>query len=84
MEPILVEAALLWQGLLSALIAGAILVVPLWRLFERAGVAPGLALLIFIPFLGGIAVLVLLLLSPWPDEHEPGHRFHHPTHHARR
>lgn len=84
MEPILAEAALLWQGILSALIAGAILVVPLWRLFERAGVTPALAFLIFIPFIGGIAVLVLLVLSPWPDEREDERRFHHPTRHARR
>lgn len=48
------------------ILAAVVVVVPLWRIFTRAGLHPALALLVFLPLFGGAAVLLVLALSRWP------------------
>lgn len=50
----------------SGIFAGVILIYPLWRIFTRAGLTPPLALLIFIPLVGGPLVALVLAFSDWP------------------
>jgi hypothetical protein len=45
---------------------GLLLIIPLWRIFQRAGLMPALALLVFVPFLGPFVVLAILAFSRWP------------------
>ena len=56
-------AAWLWYGM----VASVIFVYPAWRIFFRAGLSRGLALLIFIPYIGIPIVLYILALSSWPN-----------------
>jgi hypothetical protein len=42
-----------------------VVVVPLWRLFERAGLTPALALLVLIPYVGIVLVALILAFSAW-------------------
>ena len=42
-----------------------IVVIPLWRIFERAGLAPALALLVLIPYVGIVLVALILAFSQW-------------------
>jgi hypothetical protein len=43
-----------------------LVIVPLWKIFGRAGFSPAWALLIFVPFLGYITALLLLAFRRWP------------------
>ena len=40
--------------------------IPLWRVFSRAGLVPALSLLVLIPVLGWVIVGLILALSDWP------------------
>lgn len=57
---------LLVNTLSSNLLAALLLIVPLWRVFSRAGLNPALSLLVFIPVAGLMAVLLVLALARWP------------------
>jgi hypothetical protein len=54
---------------------GLIVVIPLWRIFERAGMQPALALLALIPAVGLVIVAAILALGRWSnaagDLHQP-------------
>lgn len=50
----------------APVIAGLILVYPVWRILERAGFSPWFALLVFIPLLGPLAVFLMLAFMDWP------------------
>jgi hypothetical protein len=52
----------LFGGILVALL----LFVPLWKIFGKAGFAPAWALLIFVPGIGGLAILSFLAFRRWP------------------
>lgn len=52
--------------ILGTLIGGLILVYPLWRIFGRVGLSPYFSLLIFVPLIGGLAVLAVLAFADWP------------------
>lgn len=55
----------------GSLIVSLALIVPVWRIFVRAGLNPALSLLIFIPVIGFFVVAAILGLSRWgPDESE--------------
>lgn len=54
------------------LIIGAILIVPIWRIFKRAGLNPAFSLFIFVPWVGWLIVYCLLAFMPWPAA-EQGH-----------
>jgi hypothetical protein len=43
-----------------------LLIVPVWRIFRRAGFHPALSLLMFIPGLGILFVALLLAFLRWP------------------
>ena len=44
----------------------AVLIVPLWRIHQRAGLSPVLAFLVAIPLAGPLVVLLLLAFTDWP------------------
>lgn len=47
--------------------AGALLVIiPLWVIFRRAGLAPALSLIVFLPYLGFVIVVLILAFARWP------------------
>ena len=60
--------------LLIIIVLVALLIVPiwfLWKVFERAGLSPALALLILLPF-GALITLAILAFSEWPALTRPG------------
>lgn len=59
------DQAILWN-LLSSIAVSLLVVIPLWRVFRRAGLHPALSLLVFIPVLGFLIVLGVLAFSRWP------------------
>lgn len=44
----------------------AIMIVPLWRVHQRAGLSPVLSILVAIPLAGPLVVLLLLAFTDWP------------------
>ena len=40
--------------------------VPLWKIFGKTGHSPWLALLPFVPIVGGIVCLIILAIGRWP------------------
>ena len=59
------QASSLVVGLLVTILA----LIPLWRVFSRAGLAPALSLLVLVPILGWAIVAVILAVSDWPALH---------------
>ena len=51
---------------LGALVFDLLAVWPLSRLFVRVGLAPGWALLVFVPMVGMLLVIAVLGLKRWP------------------
>lgn len=43
-----------------------VLIVPVWRMFRRAGLAPAWSLLMFLPMIGIPIVVWTLAFSKWP------------------
>lgn len=52
--------------LIGALIAIAILLIPLWKIFGKTGRSPWLSLLIFIPAIGPVICVLILAFGRWP------------------
>ena len=52
--------------LVSWLVISALLVVPLWRIFNRVGMNPALSLLAVIPMVGLLAAVGVLAFGDWP------------------
>jgi hypothetical protein len=52
--------------LLGTVFFGLLVVVPLWRIFQRAGFHPAWALAVFAPFVGGLIPFLVLAFAPWP------------------
>ena len=44
-----------------------VLIVPMWRIFDRAGLNPYLSLILFVPFFGLVIVLLMLPFTRWPN-----------------
>jgi hypothetical protein len=42
-------------------------VIPLWRVFSRAGLSPALSLLVIVPILGWPIAGLILAFSKWPS-----------------
>lgn len=42
------------------------MIVPLWRAYARAGLAPALTLIFAVPLAGPLVVLLLLAFLRWP------------------
>ena len=53
--------------IIATLLSGLIVIYPLWRIHERAGFAPATSLLIFVPFLGGVVIYLMLAFRRWPN-----------------
>ena len=51
-------------------LATIVLIVPIWRIFRRAGFAGLWALLMFIPFVGYLGATLMLALRRWPSTAE--------------
>ena len=49
----------------------AVIVIPLWRVCDRAGFNPALALLAFVPFAGVVIVGAVLAFGDWPALRKP-------------
>ncbi len=49
---------------------GVIILIPLWRIFQRAGLAPALALLALIPVFGAMVVVLILAIARWSPSGE--------------
>ena len=44
-----------------------ILIIPTWRIFDRAGLNPFLSLVLLIPVAGFVLVLAMLAFTRWPS-----------------
>jgi len=44
---------------------GVVVLIPLWRICERAGLTPAIALLVLIPYVGIVLVALILAFSTW-------------------
>ncbi|MFD2262135.1 hypothetical protein ACFSM5_04495 [Lacibacterium aquatile] len=44
-----------------------IAIIPLWRIFDRAGITPIWSLAVFIPVIGLVLVVAILAFSRWPS-----------------
>jgi hypothetical protein len=55
------------EGIIAGLIAAALVIVPLWRICERAGFSPALSLLVVIPWLGFLIIAAVLGFAEWPS-----------------
>lgn len=54
------------HGLLYHVVAALIAIFPCWKIFQRVGLNPALALFIFIPGLGWWIAGAILAFSKWP------------------
>ena len=50
------------------IIFGLLVIYPLWRIYERTGLNPLLALLIFLPGIGWLLTLLPLAFMDWPNQ----------------
>jgi hypothetical protein len=60
-----------WPELLFLLVGGIVIVIPLWRVFSKAGYPGVLALGMILPLVN-IVLLYFLGFSDWPVLKEPG------------
>jgi uncharacterized membrane protein YhaH (DUF805 family) len=58
-------AGIILVGVLFVLILIAILIVPIWRILTKMGLAGALSLLIIIPWIGWIILLYVVAFSDW-------------------
>lgn len=61
----------LYSLLSASVIAGLVLVIPMWRILRRAGFHPAWSLLVFVPTIGLLAVLAVLAFNRWPADRLP-------------
>ena len=52
--------------ILGYLLWCALMIVPLWRVHQRAGLTPWFSLIFAVPVAGPIAVLAILAFMDWP------------------
>lgn len=52
-------------------IFGLLVVYPVWRVYERAGLNPLFALLVFFPGIGWMLALLPLAFQDWPNRGRP-------------
>jgi hypothetical protein len=55
-----------YSPLFGGILVAPLLLVPSWKIFGKAGFAPAWALLIFVPGIGGLAILLFLAFRRWP------------------
>ena len=54
------------SDLIQGFIAALIMIVPLWKIHEKAGFNPGLSLIVFLPGFGLLISPLILAFAPWP------------------
>lgn len=54
------------MDLLLGFVLVVLLVVPIWKIFSKAGLNPLLSLLLFVPLAGVFIVTLLLAFMKWP------------------
>lgn len=59
------ESSMVGVGV-EVLIFSLLTLIPLWRIFSRAGLAPAHALWVVVPFVGWVIAGLVLALSDWP------------------
>jgi hypothetical protein len=55
------------KDLAQYLLYVALIIIPAWRILKRAGLNPAWAYLVFLPGLGPLAVIIILVYSDWPS-----------------
>ena len=55
------------EQLLGYMMAMVLLIVPTWKIFSRAGLAPSLSFLIFVPGVGVLSAGLVLAIRRWPS-----------------
>lgn len=53
--------------IIGSLAVAAILIVPVWKIFGKAGFTPALSLLLFVPYVGIVIAALLLAFRRWPS-----------------
>ncbi|MDB5692899.1 MAG: hypothetical protein JWO81_1962 [Alphaproteobacteria bacterium] len=56
------------EALLGMAVLAVILVVPLYRIMQKAGLNPLLSLIIIVPGLGYLVAIGILAFAEWPNE----------------
>lgn len=56
------------MSLVIGLITALIIIVPLWKIFGKAGMHPALSLLVLIPGIGALIVLLILAFGEWQPQ----------------
>jgi len=54
------------NDLIQGFVAALIVIVPLWKIHEKAGFNPYLSLIAFVPWLGLLVSPLILAFAPWP------------------
>lgn len=55
------------EAIFVYIVAQAILfLIPVWRIFSKAGFTPAAALLVLIPYIGPLIAMAVLALAEWP------------------
>jgi hypothetical protein len=68
------SGSMMWaSGPLVALVFAALVVLPFWFIFKKAGHSPWLSLLMLLPIVN-IAMLYFLAFAEWPRLRRPGLR----------
>jgi len=52
-------------GIIAAFLLHALVVIPVWRIFRRAGFSPWWSLTVFIPIFGWLIAVGILAWSDW-------------------
>lgn len=58
--------ALIIIGVAAYLLFSLVLIVPTWRICQRAGFSGAVSLLLLVPLIGGFIVMSILAFSEWP------------------
>jgi len=61
------------MGVAPPLFLALVLIVPAWRVFDRAGLNPLWSLCLFIPVFGPLIVVLMLAFTRWPATEGPRH-----------
>lgn len=54
------------SDLIQGFIAALVVIIPLWKIHEKAGFNPYLSLIVFVPWLGLVFSPLILAFAPWP------------------
>jgi hypothetical protein len=54
------------MDVLFTLPVAVLVIIPLWRIYERAGLAAPLSLIVFVPYVGLFLAAAILAFADWP------------------